>query len=209
MKSSLIVLSLVLVLVLVRADHHKDHEPKCEGRITEENLPKVQGNWVAVWGVSDGPKGQALIPKVTSSHLKLVLLDNKTLNYQESNFYKGETWNCSFFVMNATVVDGSDHHNLTLKVHEGRTEYEGKLEPFNDNVTLSFYQRCDHCLAMTFNSDEWNNFFIIYWREGHHTDVEEIKKEHAEFHKQAECLGFPTEPAFHYNGTADFCHKEN
>uniref|UniRef100_A0A3B4A146 Apolipoprotein M n=1 Tax=Periophthalmus magnuspinnatus TaxID=409849 RepID=A0A3B4A146_9GOBI len=182
MKSSLIVLSLVLVLVLVRADHHKDHEPKCEGRITEENLPKVQGNWVAVWGVSDGPKGQALIPKVTSSHLKLVLLDNKTLNYQESNFY-----------------NGSDFHTLIMtcvssmcSYCEG-TEYEGKLEPFNDNT----------CFRPA------SDLVLFSGREGHHTDVEEIKKEHAEFHKQAECLGFPTEPAFHYNGTADFCHKEN
>ncbi|KAJ0055214.1 hypothetical protein NL108_012727 [Boleophthalmus pectinirostris] len=217
MKSTLRVLGLVVVLVLVQAepkdkDKGHDHEPQCEGlkkTIKEEQLHEVEGVWVAIWAVSDGPKGQSLLPNVTSSRLKLNHLNNNTLHYYEENLYRGQVFNCSYFEMNLTVVKGGEKHDLTLETHEGVGEYEGKVAPFHDNVTISFFRSCDHCLTMIFRSDGWNNFFLIYRREGHHAEVEAAKKEHGAFHKRAECLGFPTEPAFHYDGTSGFCHKEH
>ncbi|XP_072303367.1 saxitoxin and tetrodotoxin-binding protein 1-like [Eucyclogobius newberryi] len=211
MKSTLKVLSLVLVLVLVwaqAAPGPKDNEPKCEGlkkTIQPQQLHKVEGDWMAVWGVSDGAEGQALIPHVISSRLKLKFLNNKTLNFHESNFYRGQTWNCSFFTMNATVVEGADKDEVQLEAHDGMMDFQGNLGPFRDNITMSFAQSCEHCLSMIYKSDEWSNFFMVYSRWGHHSDLEAVKKEHTAFQKRAECLGFPVEPAFQYQGSEGLC----
>uniref|UniRef100_A0AAV2K8L2 Uncharacterized protein n=1 Tax=Knipowitschia caucasica TaxID=637954 RepID=A0AAV2K8L2_KNICA len=164
----------------------------------------LSGDWIAVWGVSDGPKGKALVKKVTSSKLRLKLSpDNETLNFYEINHYKEDMHNCSYFIINMTVTKEAD--NLKLEAHEGTSLYEGKLESFKDNTTMAFFQTCDHCLIMKYSSDDWGNYMLVYRDEDHYLNVSALKEEHATFHKHAACLGFPTEPAFIHDGTQDFC----
>ncbi|XP_031734801.1 saxitoxin and tetrodotoxin-binding protein 1-like [Anarrhichthys ocellatus] len=46
-------------------------------------------------------------------------------------------------------------------------------------------------------------------KEGHHQDVEKMNSHHGELRKLAECLGFPHDKPFSYDGAADFCHKKS
>uniref|UniRef100_A0A8C6WRD5 Uncharacterized protein n=1 Tax=Neogobius melanostomus TaxID=47308 RepID=A0A8C6WRD5_9GOBI len=162
MKSTLRVLIPALLLVWAQAN---DKEAECKGlkkTIHPDQLHAVEGSWVLVWAVSDGPNGQTLIPNITSQHLTLHLLDSKTVHYDENNFYRAQKWNCSHFVLNATVVDGNDEDDFKLESDGGIAQFEGKEGPIPDNVTLSFYPSCPHCLDMVYRSNNWDNFLLIY-----------------------------------------------
>lgn len=204
MKSTLRVLTLVLVLVWTKADEKEGQCESLKKTISPEQLPQVQGSWVLVWGVTHGPRGRALIPHATSSHLDLQLLDNSTLSYEEKNFYRGLRWNCSHLLLNATV-DSSDKDFFSLTADGGIMDFESTTShDFPDKITITFFPSCEHCLHMLYGSSGSGNYFLIYRREGHATQVK--LTDLPLFRKQAECWDFPSEPAFIYDGHSHFCY---
>ncbi|XP_024864715.1 LOW QUALITY PROTEIN: saxitoxin and tetrodotoxin-binding protein 1-like [Kryptolebias marmoratus] len=52
-----------------------------------------------------------------------------------------------------------------------------------------------------------HQFLLFYKKEGSHQDAEQHKTHHDDHKKLAECMGFPHNKPFVYNGKADFCHK--
>uniref|UniRef100_A0A3B4WDB1 Uncharacterized protein n=1 Tax=Seriola lalandi dorsalis TaxID=1841481 RepID=A0A3B4WDB1_SERLL len=87
-------------------------------------------------------------------------------------------------------------------------EKDGVVQPYNDSGVVDVYESCPDCLTAVYKSIH-GRYLLSYRREGHHSDVEQLKAAHSDHRKQAECLGFPHDKAFSYDGAADFCHKKS
>uniref|UniRef100_A0A4W6F648 Apolipoprotein M n=1 Tax=Lates calcarifer TaxID=8187 RepID=A0A4W6F648_LATCA len=184
-----------VLLLLLAAVIGSDPVPvpeDCEGLKTplpSKDLHKVFGDWVLVWSIADHPQGWDLLPNVTSSHVELQLLaDNKTIVFTERNLYT--PLSCSKMSTTDTV------------------EKDGVVQPYNDSGVVDVYESCADCLVVIYKNIH-GQYLLIYRREGHHLDAEQLKADHGHHRKQAECLGLPHDKPFIYDGAADFCHKKS
>ncbi|XP_005805533.1 saxitoxin and tetrodotoxin-binding protein 1-like [Xiphophorus maculatus] len=181
---------------------------ECRGlakRLPSKNLHEIYGEWVLVWSVSDFHVGQSLLGNLTSSHVEFKLLaDNKTIEYNEKNKFSDR---CTSYFINLTVPSGDAEHH-TLAIQSIRLERDGVEINYNDTGDVEFYESCDDCLLMTFQSSRMK-FLLSYRREGSHRDVERHRAAHDDHKKLAECLGVPHDKPYTYDGVADFCHKKS
>ncbi|XP_035848831.1 uncharacterized protein LOC116064680 isoform X7 [Sander lucioperca] len=191
---------------------HKKSSPAgpedCHGlnvTLQTKDIHKIFADWVLVWSVTDHDKGNALLPKVTSSHVEFRLRDDKTtVVFTERNMYTHQA--CVTYVINMTMP--TDPLDSTMTTFPGSMEKDGLLEVYNETATVNFFETCPDCLSMVFKDSE-GRFLLNYRREGDHRDVEKLKADHSDHHKLAACLGFPTNAnPFNYDGAADFCHKK-
>ncbi|XP_022603157.1 saxitoxin and tetrodotoxin-binding protein 1-like [Seriola dumerili] len=184
---------------------------ECEGlhkTLPAKDLHTIFGDWVLVWSVSDHQQGWDLLPNVSSSHVELRLLpDNTTIMFNERNMYIDKS--CSNFIINMSMPSDptSDEHH-PLNVIAATVEKDGVVQPYNDSGVVDVYESCPDCLTAVYKSIH-GRYLLSYRREGHHSDVEQLKAAHSDHRKQAECLGFPHDKPFSYDGAADFCHKKS
>ncbi|XP_040909633.1 saxitoxin and tetrodotoxin-binding protein 1-like [Toxotes jaculatrix] len=202
--------AVLLLLVAAIASNAAPTPEECEGLVRKPPNKDLHeeffGDWVLVWSVSDHEEGWALLPNVSSSHIELRLLpDNKTVQLKERNLYNDQS--CYTFVLNMSAPSDPSHQH-TLETIIATVEKNGVTEPFNDSSVLTVYESCSNCLMMIYKSTQ-GQYLLNYRREGHHSDVEQLKATHDDYRKHAECLGFPLHKLFTYDGAADFCHKKS
>ncbi|XP_045914856.1 saxitoxin and tetrodotoxin-binding protein 1-like [Micropterus dolomieu] len=201
---------LLLVVVAAIGTNAQPGPEDCDGlskRLPTKDLHKVFGDWVLVWSVSDSQHGWDLLENLSSSHVKLQLLpDNKTIMANERNMFPDKT--CSKYFFNLSMPSDpsdSDHHTLYTGV--GTVEKDGVVLPYDDSGKVDLYETCSDCLVVVYKGS-LSRFLLIYRREGQHRDVEQLKAAHGDHHELAECLGFPHDKPFSYDGAADYCHKK-
>ncbi|MEQ2192480.1 hypothetical protein XENOCAPTIV_012260 [Xenoophorus captivus] len=199
--------SLLLLLAAIGSSAAPSAE-ECQGlakRLPRKDLHEIYGEWVLVWSVSDHDRGHGLLANLNSSHVEFQLLtDNKTIEYTEKNAFSNF---CIAYFINLTIPsDDAEHH--TLKCHSIRVEKDGVVQEYNDTGEVDFYESCSDCLLMTYKTPAYK-FLLSYKKEGSHRDVEQHKAAHDDHKKLAECLGFPHEKPYTYDGVADFCHKKS
>ncbi|XP_013880647.1 saxitoxin and tetrodotoxin-binding protein 1 [Austrofundulus limnaeus] len=204
------------VLLLLLAAISCDAAPAAEEcapvtqRLPTADLHQIFGHWVLVWSVSGRELGQALLGKLASSHVEFKLdNDNKTIDYIERNQFveHGKHDSCtSYFIKMTMPSDDAEHH--TIKCDSIQVEKDGAPVVYNDTGVVDFYKTCSDCLLMTYTT-QTHKYLLFYKKEGSHPDVEQHKAHHDDHRKVAECLGFPHNQPFIYNGKADFCHKSS
>ncbi|XP_049457617.1 saxitoxin and tetrodotoxin-binding protein 2-like [Epinephelus fuscoguttatus] len=195
-------LLLLLAVISTYADHHHD----CHGltkKLPETDLHKIFGDWVLVWSISKHEKAPGLWSDLTSSHVELRLLpDNHTITFTERNMFHNAY--CINYFINMTT---DESHNYTLQIIGGTMEINGTISPDNELGHLGFYESCPDCLVFVWRGED--HCLMIYKKDGEHRDAELLKAARSNHTKLAECLGFPHDKAFHYDGAADFCHKKS
>nr|XP_015832167.2 saxitoxin and tetrodotoxin-binding protein 1 [Nothobranchius furzeri] len=201
-------LLLLLAAISTNAAPTHEHCSTVTKRMPTKHLHRIFGEWVLVWSVADHEDGHSLLANCSSSHVEFKLLPgNKTFECIERNVYKGSLDSCTTYYENMTIpTDDAEHH--TLKYDSIRVEKDGQVEPYNDTGDMDFYEGCHDCLAMTYKTSTIR-FLLIYKREGAHRDVEHHKTHHNDLKKLAECLKFPHDRVYTYDGLADFCHKKS
>ncbi|KAK9528394.1 hypothetical protein VZT92_012557 [Zoarces viviparus] len=168
------------------------------------DLHKIYGDWVLVWSVADLPEHWDLLLNISSSHVEFRLhQDNNTVLIEERNLYMDKS--CSHYSMNFTVADGGNH---TMNIIAATVEKDGVISDLNESIQTDFYETCPECLMMVYHTPV-GRYMLNYRKEGHHQDVEEMNSHHGDLRKLAECLGFPHDKPFSYDGVADFCHKKS
>ncbi|XP_028452537.1 saxitoxin and tetrodotoxin-binding protein 1 isoform X2 [Perca flavescens] len=191
------------------ADFCHKKSTDCQGldvKLQTKDIPRIFGEWVLVWSVTDHEKGNALLPKVTSSHVEFTLRDDKkTVMFTERNAYTHQA--CVTYIINMTMP--TDPQDSTMTTFPGSMEKDGLLEVYNETATVNFFETCPDCLSMVFKDSE-GRFLLNYRKDGYHRNVHKLKADHSDHHKLAACLGFPTDAKpFNYDGDADFCHKKS
>uniref|UniRef100_A0A8C4IPC3 Saxitoxin and tetrodotoxin-binding protein 1 n=1 Tax=Dicentrarchus labrax TaxID=13489 RepID=A0A8C4IPC3_DICLA len=158
----------------------------------------VFGTWVLVWSVSDNLEATELLENLTSSVIELRLLpDNTTIVYNERNMFQDKS--CTKYFINMSMPSDSDSAAPLRSV--GAFHKDGVLSEFNDPGRVEFFVSCSDCLMMVYRGDI-GNFLLSYRREGQHQDVEQLKASHSDNKKLAECLRFPHDKPFIYDGAA-------
>uniref|UniRef100_A0A8C6ME68 Uncharacterized protein n=1 Tax=Nothobranchius furzeri TaxID=105023 RepID=A0A8C6ME68_NOTFU len=182
-------LLLLLAAISTNAAPTHEHCSTVTKRMPTKHLHRIFGEWVLVWSEADHEDGHSLLANCSSSHVEFKLLPgNKTFECIERNVYNLDS--CTTYYLNMTIpTDDAEHH--TLKYDSIRVEKDGQVEPYNDTGDVDFYVGCH---------DFW---------EGAHRDVEHHKTHHDDLKKLAECLKFPHDRVYTYDGLADFCHKES
>ncbi|KAF3706879.1 Saxitoxin and tetrodotoxin-binding protein 1 Precursor [Channa argus] len=177
-------------------------------RLQVKDLHKIFGDWVLVWSVGDHQQAWDLFPNVSSSHVEVQLLPDKTtVVFNERNLYIDKS--CSNYVINLSMPsDRSDAEHHTLHALSATVETHGHVQPYNDSAALEFYETCPDCLLLVYKNIH-GRYLLSYRREGHHSDIHQLKAAHDDHRKQSECLGFGPEKPFSYDGVADFCHKKS
>ncbi|XP_042337132.1 saxitoxin and tetrodotoxin-binding protein 1-like [Plectropomus leopardus] len=99
-------------------------------------------------------------------------------------------------------------HNHTLHTTGGTMEKAGVFSPDTEFDDVDIYMSCADCLVMVYLNTKGKTL-LSYRREGHHRDAEALKAALDDHRKQSECLGFPHDEAFSYDGAADFCHRKS
>ncbi|GLD70148.1 saxitoxin and tetrodotoxin-binding protein 2-like protein [Lates japonicus] len=183
---------LLLLLVAVIGSDPVPVPEDCEGLKTllpSKDLHKVFGDWVLVWSIADNQQGWDLLPNITSSHVELRLLaDNKTIVFTERNLYTDKS--CANYVINMSMPsDPSDSEQAhTLPTESATVEKDGVVQPYNDSGVVDVYESCADCLVVIYKNI-YGQYLLIYRREGHHLDAEQLKADHSHHRKRAECLG--------------------
>ncbi|KAG7225243.1 hypothetical protein INR49_014633 [Caranx melampygus] len=170
--------------------------------------PEIFGDWVLVWAVADHQQGWALLPHVTSSRVEFQLLpDNNTIMFSELNLYLGKT--CSNYILNMSMPSDptSDEHHPLVTIAATAQEEDGVVKPYNDSGVMYMYVSCPDCLTVVYRNI-LGRHLLIYRREGHHSDVEQLKAAHDGYRKKAECLNIPHDKPFIYDGLAGFCQMK-
>ncbi|XP_044028260.1 uncharacterized protein LOC122864712 [Siniperca chuatsi] len=207
-RAVLLLLLLLLAVIGTDAAPGPGHCGVLNKTLPTKDFHKIFGDWVLVWSVSDYQLGSDVLGNLSSSHVKLQLLpDNKTIVYNERNMFLDKP--CTQYFINMSMPsDPSDSDHHTLHTEAAMVEKDGVVQPYNDSGDVDFYESCSDCLVMVYREKEFQ-FLLIYRREGHHRDVELLKAAHSDHKKLAECLGFPHDRPFSYDGVADFCHKKS
>ncbi|XP_070778314.1 saxitoxin and tetrodotoxin-binding protein 1-like [Enoplosus armatus] len=210
-RMSVVMRAVLLLLVAAISTNAVPGPEDCDGlnkTLPTKDLHKIFGDWVLVWSVSEDQKYLEQVRNLSSSHVALQLLpDNKTIEYNERNMFLEKS--CTQYLINVSMPsDASDSDHHTLHTVAATVEKDGVVSLFNDSGKLDFYESCSDCLVMVYRG-EVGRFLLIYRREGQHQDVEELKAAHSDHKKLAECLGFPHDEPFIYDGAADFCHKKS
>ncbi|XP_060948369.1 saxitoxin and tetrodotoxin-binding protein 1-like [Limanda limanda] len=201
---------LLLVLLLALGSNAAALPDECDGLkkpLPAGDLHQIFGDWVLVWATTDIPEGWNMYPNITSSHVELRLhADNKTIEFNERNYHSDNS--CTNYILNmmSSPAGVSDRH--TLQSLSATVEKDGVVQPYNDTGDLDLYESCSDCLVAIYTNKD-GRFLMIYKREGHHSDVDQLKASHAEHKKRAQCLGFSGDKEFLYDGVKDFCHKKS
>ncbi|XP_044028082.1 saxitoxin and tetrodotoxin-binding protein 1-like isoform X2 [Siniperca chuatsi] len=164
-----------------------------------KDVHKILGDWVMVWSVSDTQQGSDRLGNLSSSYIRFQLLpDNKTIMFNKRSMLLDML--CSKYDFNISLnFDPSEYHTLHI------------ISALGENF---FYESCSDCLALVYrgkmaNTSKVGRFLFIFWREGHHRDVELLKAAHSDHKKLAECLGFPHDKPFSYDGATGSCHLKS
>ncbi|KAG7225244.1 hypothetical protein INR49_014634 [Caranx melampygus] len=187
--------ALLLLLLAVANYSPVQAADDCEGVNTPlpaKDLHKIYGDWVLVWSVADHQQAWDLLPHVSSSHAEFQLLpDNNTIMFSELNLHNGK--NCSNYIINMSMPSDptSDEHHPLVTIAATVQEEDGVVKPYNDSGVMYMYVSCPDCLTMVYRNVQ-GQFLLIYRREGHHSDVEQLKAAHDGYRKKAECLNIPT-----------------
>ncbi|XP_034456455.1 saxitoxin and tetrodotoxin-binding protein 1-like [Hippoglossus hippoglossus] len=201
---------LLLVLVVALGSNAAAVVEECHSLkkpLPADDLHQIFGDWVLVWSTTDIPEGWNMFPNITSSHVELRLLaDNKTIEFNEKNFHSDNSCSNYILKMSSSSAVASDRH--TLQSLAATVEKDGVVQPYNDTGDLDLYESCSDCLAVIYTNKD-GRFLLIYKREGHHSDVDQLKASHTDHKKRAECLGFTADKGFIYDGVSDFCHKKS
>ncbi|XP_062266268.1 saxitoxin and tetrodotoxin-binding protein 1-like [Platichthys flesus] len=201
---------LLLVLVVALGSNAAAVVEECDGLkkpLPADDLHQIFGDWVLVWATTDIPEGWSIYPNITSSHVELRLhADNKTIEFNERNFHADNS--CSNYILNMSSDPAGPSDRHTLKSLAATVEKDGVVQPYNDTGDLDLYESCSDCLVVIYTNKE-GRFLMIYRREGHHSDVDQLKASHTEHKKQAQCFGFLGDQEFFYDGVRDFCHKKS
>ncbi|KAM6973899.1 saxitoxin and tetrodotoxin-binding protein 1-like [Tautogolabrus adspersus] len=180
----------------------------CDGlnkTVPAKDLHKIYGDWVLVWSVTNHQEGLDLLPNISSSHVELKLLpDNNTVLFLERNKFLNES--CNRYDINMTMP--TDPEQDTLYASSATVENDGVATEYNEKGEAQFFETCQDCMAMLYRAKA-EGFLLLYKREGNHQDVEKMKEDHSNHKKLADCMGFPQEIIFTYDGAADFCHKKS
>ncbi|XP_068424942.1 saxitoxin and tetrodotoxin-binding protein 1-like [Clinocottus analis] len=168
------------------------------------DLNEVMGDWVLVWSVATIKLSNDVMQKLSSSHAEMRMHhDNHTILLTERHLLHDKS--CRKDFMNFTIDESGNH---TLDCISATVEIGGIVSPFNESEQVDFYQSCSECMTMLYSS-RLGRHLLIYRKEGHHHDLEEMKSHHDANRKMAECLGIPHDREFIYDGVADFCHKKS
>ncbi|XP_060889556.1 saxitoxin and tetrodotoxin-binding protein 1-like [Labrus mixtus] len=200
--------TMLLLLLLVAAVGTYAAPENCDGlnkTVPAKDLHKIYGDWVLVWSVANHQEGWDLLPNVSSSHVELKLLpDNNTISFLERNMFLNNS--CIKFDINMSMPTDPEEH--TLNSSSAMVETDGVPTVYNENGQAQFFETCEDCLTMMYTGKA-EGFLLVYKREGNHQDVEKMKEDHNNHKKLAECMGFPQEIIFTYDGAADFCQKKS
>ncbi|KAI3359018.1 hypothetical protein L3Q82_015401, partial [Scortum barcoo] len=174
----------------------------CDGlnkTLPATDLHKISGNWVLVWSVAVTELGSAMLANLSSSYVELQLLpDSKTIVYNESNKFNDKS--CIKYLINMTMPTDFSHFNQ-LHIDSGTLLKDGVVQEYNHTADVDLFETCPDCMVMVYRA-EVGGFLLIYRRDGHHQDVELLKAAHSNHKKVAECLGFPHDKPFVYDGAA-------
>ncbi|XP_041822934.1 saxitoxin and tetrodotoxin-binding protein 2-like [Melanotaenia boesemani] len=202
--------AVLLLLLAVTGSDAAPSAEECAGltkRLPTKDLEKIFGEWVLAWSVSNHEKGHGLLSQLSSSHVEFKLLpDNKTIEYNERNRFSPES--CTIYFSNMTVPSDNSTEHHTLPCDFIRVEKDGVDQKYNDTGYVDFYETCADCLLMTYKTSLYK-YLLSYRREGSHRDVEQMKAAHDDLKKMAECLGYPHDKPYTYDGLADFCHHKS
>ncbi|CAN9503581.1 unnamed protein product [Ophioblennius macclurei] len=197
---------LLLLLGVVVSEADPDDCGALTSPLLKADLNSIQGHWVLVWSVAD--LDQELVGKISSSHVEIELLsDNKTVHFHERNVYLSNTSSCTEYTSNMTII--SDSENVTLHSDVMKMDKDGVVQEFNETGHLEFFRMGPNSMLVIYKGSTTGRYSLSYRREGFHQDVGEQKATHEQLIKFSECLKFPTDKPFVYDGVADFCHKKS
>ncbi|XP_047186369.1 saxitoxin and tetrodotoxin-binding protein 2 [Scophthalmus maximus] len=196
---------------------------ECDGlnkTLPRDELHQIVGDWVLVWSVTDNEKYWDDYSNISTSHVEMRLRpDNTTIWFHERNLFLDKS--CVTFILNMSSSDpapsdpalnmsASDpdpaHH--TLYTISATMEKAGVVEPYDDSGVVDVYESSSDALVLVYTNKD-GRYLLIYRREGHHSDMEQLKAAHSDHEKRGECLGFPVNRTLTYDGVADFCHKRS
>ncbi|XP_068603611.1 saxitoxin and tetrodotoxin-binding protein 1-like [Brachionichthys hirsutus] len=172
--------------------------------VPPKDLHKIHGHWILVADFAHSPEAGQVFSNMTSSHVELDLLpDNHTVKYTESNLFQNKS--CITYFMNATVH--ADEHTLQIEPHS-LLDVDGVTRKIIEQGNVTFHETCTNCLILVYRGG-YGNFLLAYRKEGHHDDVTQIDKGHADLKRLAECLGILHESDFHFNKNAELCGQKS
>uniref|UniRef100_A0A3P9PS08 Lipocalin/cytosolic fatty-acid binding domain-containing protein n=2 Tax=Poecilia reticulata TaxID=8081 RepID=A0A3P9PS08_POERE len=172
-------------------------------RLPREDLHKNNGDWVLVWSVSDNEFIQFMLERISTSHLEFQLQpDNTTVKLTVRNIYLHDS-SCTVYFINITVPTDNAENSTVHK----RMEKYGDVVEQTVTADVIFYETCSDCMLLTYQTRKYRLLFS-YKKEGSHRDMEPNKAANND-RKLAECLGFPVEKQYYYDGVADICPKES
>uniref|UniRef100_A0A3P8SUR8 Apolipoprotein M n=1 Tax=Amphiprion percula TaxID=161767 RepID=A0A3P8SUR8_AMPPE len=191
------------------ADHTAAPDPchDLNNKIHLKDLHKLEGEWVLFWSVSDHDDGHSMLSNLKSSHVE-IHADNETFIMTERNLYKTGPNRRDYFINETLVHNADDHDHHNIHSDNVRLEVDGQHEDYNDTADIIFYETCPECMLMTYNVKEYR-FLLSYRKDGHHRDPEKVKTVHDDHKQHAECLKFPHDKPYSYDGVADFAHKKS
>uniref|UniRef100_A0A672G5N5 Apolipoprotein M n=1 Tax=Salarias fasciatus TaxID=181472 RepID=A0A672G5N5_SALFA len=193
----------VVLLLLLGVGVSTAVPDQCEAankRQPTAELDKIYGDWVLVWAVGDTNKTREILSGTNTSYAQIQLLgDNQTVQFHERNL--NNVSSCISFDIRLTV--NSTAEQLTLHTTNINMDLNGVPRPYNETYQILFYLTCKDCLLAVINTAEHGRFLMNYRKEGHHqNNTPPAERQAAEqlMKKQAECLSFPTEKPYVYDG---------
>ncbi|CAN9503583.1 unnamed protein product [Ophioblennius macclurei] len=197
-------LLLLLLGVVVSNAEPENCEPLTKRQLATD-LDKIVGHWVSIWGVADRAEGDQVLDSVSTLHVEWsVRSDSRVVQFKEKNLFKHDHSICINVEINSTIA--SDTELLTLHSTSTEMDVNGAPRPYNETYEIHFYQTCPDCLVSVFNTVEHGRFLMNYRKEGQHQDIAGQKAFEDQMKKQAQCLQFPTERPYVYDGVTAFCH---
>uniref|UniRef100_A0A8D3AZ97 Uncharacterized protein n=1 Tax=Scophthalmus maximus TaxID=52904 RepID=A0A8D3AZ97_SCOMX len=181
---------------------------ECDGlnkTLPRDELHQIVGDWVLVWSVTDNEKYWDDYSNISTSHVEMRLRpDNTTIWFHERNLFLDKS--CVTFILNMSSSDPAPSDPaLNMSSSDPKA---GVVEPYDDSGVVDVYESSSDALVLVYTNKD-GRYLLIYRREGHHSDMEQLKAAHSDHEKRGECLGFPVNRTLTYDGVADFCHKRS
>ncbi|KAF0024078.1 hypothetical protein F2P81_022880 [Scophthalmus maximus] len=161
---------------------------ECDGlnkTLPRDELHQIVGDWVLVWSVTDNEKYWDDYSNISTSHVEMRLRpDNTTIWFHERNLFLDKS--CVTFILNMSSSDPAPSDPALNMSSSDPAPSDPAL-----NMSASDPDPAHHTL-----------YTISARREGHHSDMEQLKAAHSDHEKRGECLGFPVNRTLTYDGVA-------